>query len=153
MLRRKSPKRATISPASICVLAPDILWREAPRHGVRDRDRVYGSCFIRHIRAMGIRDRPIRPRSPWQNGYAERLIGSIRRECLDHVVVFGERHLSNLLRSYQTYYNACRTRVSLDKEAPLSRPVTVHGRYGKSNLGPPERTDSRSGVSASAQRR
>jgi transposase InsO family protein len=68
-------------------------WRDAPRYVVRDRDRVYGSEFIRRIRAMGIRDRPISARSPWQNGYAERLIGSIRRECLDQVVVFGERHL------------------------------------------------------------
>ena len=78
-------------------------WRDAPRYVVRDRDRAYGSEFIRRIRAMGIRDRPIAARSPWQNGYAERLIGSIRRECLDHVVVFGERHLRNLLHSYQKY--------------------------------------------------
>jgi Integrase core domain len=78
-------------------------WRDAPRYVVRDRDRVYGGEFIRRIRAMGIRDRPISARSPWQNGHAERLIGSIRRECLDHVVVFGERHLRNLLRSYQQY--------------------------------------------------
>jgi transposase InsO family protein len=103
-------------------------WRDAPRYVLRDRDRVYGSDFIRRIRAMGIRDRPISARSPWQNGYAERLIGSIRRECLDHVVVFGERHLHNLLRSYQKYYNECRTHLSLDKDAPLARPVTVNGR-------------------------
>jgi transposase InsO family protein len=64
-------------------------WHEAPRYIVRDRDRVYGEAFIRRLRAMGIRDRPIAPHSPWQNGYAERLIGSIRRECLDHVVVLG----------------------------------------------------------------
>jgi transposase InsO family protein len=72
-----------------------------PDYLVRDRDRVYGEAFTRRIRAMGIRDRPTAPRSPWQNGYAERLIGSIRRECLDHVIVFGERHLRQLLRSYQ----------------------------------------------------
>ena len=76
-------------------------WRNAPRYVVRDRDRVYGARFVQRVRAMGIRDRPISPRSPWQNGYAERLIGSIRRDCLDHVVVFGEPHLRNLLRSYQ----------------------------------------------------
>jgi transposase InsO family protein len=105
-----------------------IGWRDAPRYMVRDRDRVYGSDFIRRIRAMGIRDRPISARSPWQNGYAERLIGTIRRECLDHVVVFGERHLRNLLRSYQQYYNECRTHLSLDKDAPLARAVTAHGR-------------------------
>ena len=105
-----------------------IGWRDAPRYVVRDRDRVYGSDFIRRIRAMGIRDRPISARSPWQNGYAERLIGSIRNECLDHVVVFGERHLRNLLRSYQQYYNEYRTHLSLDKDAPLARAVTAHGR-------------------------
>ncbi len=72
---------------------------------------------------MGIRGRPISPRSPWQNGYAERLIGSIRRECLDHVMVFGERHLRNLLLSYQTYYNEYRTHLSLGKDAPYPRAV------------------------------
>jgi transposase InsO family protein len=107
-------------------------WRDAPRYVVRDRDHVYGSEFIRRIRAMGIRDRPISARSPWQNGHAERLIDSIRRECLDHVVVFGERHLHNLLRSYQQYYNECRTHRSLDKDAQLSRPVTANGRIAVS---------------------
>jgi transposase InsO family protein len=103
-------------------------WRDAPRYVVRDRDQAYGSDFIRRVRAMGIRDRPISARSPWQNGYAERLIGSIRSDCLDHVVVFGERHLRNLLRSYQQYYNECRTHLSLDKDAPFSRVVTAKGR-------------------------
>ena len=77
---------------------------------------------------MGIRDRPTAPRSPWQNGYAERLIGSIRRECLDHVVVFGERHLRHVLLSYMNYYNETRTHLSLDKDAPLSRTVPRAGR-------------------------
>jgi hypothetical protein len=72
-------------------------WQETPRYTIRDRDRVYGHAFVRRLRAMGIRDRPIAPRSPWQNGVAERLIGSIRRDCLDHVAVFGERHLRHLL--------------------------------------------------------
>jgi transposase InsO family protein len=80
-------------------------WKVAPRYIIRDRDAVYGDVFIRRLRAMSIRDRPTAPRSPWQNGYCERAIGSIRRECLDHVVVFGERHLRHLLRSYATYYN------------------------------------------------
>jgi transposase InsO family protein len=102
-------------------------WRDPPRYVVRDRDRAYGGEFIRRVRAMGIRDRPISASSPWQNAYAERLIGSIRRECLDHVVIFGERHLSHLLHSYQQYYNECRTHLSLDKDAPLSRAVTVYG--------------------------
>ena len=97
-------------------------WRNAPRYVVRDRDRIYGARFIQRVLAMGIRDRPISPRSPWQNGYAERL-GSIRRDCLDHVVVFGEPHLRNLLRSYQRYYNEGRTHLSLCKDAPIPRAV------------------------------
>ena len=68
-------------------------WKVAPRYIIRDRDAVYAEVFIRRLRAMSIRDRPTTPRSPWQNGYCERAIGSIRRDCLDHVVVFGERHL------------------------------------------------------------
>jgi hypothetical protein len=85
-------------------------WQQAPRYIIRDRDCVYGGgVFLRRLRAMGIRDRPIIPRSPWQNGCAERLIGSIRRDCLDHVIVLGERHLRHLLKSCQKYYNEVRT--------------------------------------------
>src|SRR6266516_3316688 len=68
-------------------------WERAPEYLIHDRDRAYGEVFTWRVRAMGIRDRPTSPRSPWQNAYAERLIGSIRRECVDHVVVLGERHL------------------------------------------------------------
>src|SRR4051794_570709 len=77
---------------------------------------------------MGIRDRPITPRSPWQNGHVERLIGSIRRECLDHVVVLGERHLRHRLANYATYYNGVRTHLALDKDSPLHRPAQTIGR-------------------------
>jgi transposase InsO family protein len=91
-------------------------------------DGVYGELLIRRLRAMGIRDRPIAPRSPWQNGHTERLFGSIRRECLDHVVVFGELHLRQLLGSYQRYYNGARTHLSLNKDAPVSRAVQAVGR-------------------------
>jgi transposase InsO family protein len=84
-------------------------WKRTPEYLVRDRDAVYGEIFIRRLRAMGIRDRPIAPRSPWQNGQAERLIGSLRRECLDHVAVFGEQHLRQLLLLYMDYYNRART--------------------------------------------
>src|ERR1017187_8234111 len=80
-------------------------WEQAPRYLIRDRDGVYGEVFIRRLRSMGIRARPTSPHSPWQNGYAERLIGSIRRECLDHVVLFGERHLRHVLLSYMKYHN------------------------------------------------
>jgi len=72
---------------------------------------------------MGIRDHPTAPRSPWQNGHAERLIGSIRRECLDHTVVFGEGHLRRILTVYTGYYNECRTHLSLDKDSPDRRPI------------------------------
>ena len=76
---------------------------------------------------MRIRDRPIAPRSPWQNGHIERLIGSIRRECLDHVVVLGEAHLRRVLRAYADYYNRARTHLALAKDAPLGRPVQTTG--------------------------
>ena len=102
-------------------------WTAAPQYMVRDRDAVYGDIFIRRLRAMGIRDRPTAARSPWQNGYSERLIGSIRRECLDNVVVFGEHHLRHLLGSYQKYYNDARTHLSLDKDAPVSRAIEAVG--------------------------
>jgi len=103
-------------------------WQQTPGYIVRDRDCVYGDIVLKRFRAMGIRDRPISPRSPWQNGYSERLIGSIRRECLDHVIVFGERHLRHLLNSYQKYYNEARTHLSLHKDAPIPRAVHTVGR-------------------------
>jgi len=78
---------------------------------------------MRRIRAMGIRDKPIAPASPWQNGFAERLIGSIRRECLDHLVILGEAHLRRILGTYACYYNNVRTHRSLDKDAPAFRPI------------------------------
>src|SRR6202021_2914091 len=102
-------------------------WEQAPRYLIRDRDRAYGEIFVRRVRSIGIRDRPTSPRSPWQNGYAERLIGSIRRECLDHVIVFSERHLRHLLLCYMKYYNGARTHLSLDKDAPVSRAVDRAG--------------------------
>jgi transposase InsO family protein len=103
-------------------------WEEGPCYLVRDRDGVYGEVFTRRVRAMGIRDRPTAPRSPWQNGHCERLIGSIRRKCLDHMVVFGERHLCRLLRTYADYYNRTRTHLSLDKDAPATRAIEPFGR-------------------------
>jgi transposase InsO family protein len=83
----------------------------------------YGPVFLQRIRAMGIRDRPIAARSPWQNAYVERLIGSIRRECLDHVIVFGEAHQRRVLRGYAAYCNVSRTHRSLNKDAPLQRAI------------------------------
>jgi transposase InsO family protein len=94
---------------------------------IRDRDRIYGVVVTPRLRAIGIRDRPMAPASPWQNGFAERLIGSIRRECMDHIVVWGEAHLRRVLRSYASYYNEIRTHRSLNKDAPVSRPVQRTG--------------------------
>ena len=76
---------------------------------------------------MGIRDKPTAPASPWQNGVVERLIGSIRRECVDHIIVLGEVHLRQILQSYARYYNDIRTHRSLDKDAPVSRPIQRTG--------------------------
>ena len=98
-------------------------WDEAPDYLIRDRDASYGQAVTRRLAAMGIRDHPTAPRSPWQNGHAERLIGSIRRECLDHTVVFGEGHLRRILAAYTGYYNECRTHLSLDKDSPDHRPI------------------------------
>jgi transposase InsO family protein len=103
-------------------------WNEAPQYLIRDRDTSYGTTVRRRLRSMGIRDRPITPRSPWQNGHVERLIGSIRRECLDHVVVLGERHLRHLLADYSAYYNGARTHLALHKDTPLHRPAQPVGR-------------------------
>jgi transposase InsO family protein len=102
-------------------------WEGAPRYMIRDRDRIYGTVVTRRLRAMGIRDKPTAPASPWQNGFAERLIGSIRRECLDHIIVLGEEHLRRILKNYVAYYNGIRTHRSLDKDAPISRPVQRTG--------------------------
>jgi transposase InsO family protein len=98
-------------------------WKEAPRYMIRDRDWIYGAVVTRRLRAMGIRDKPIAPASPWQNGFVERLIGAIRRECVDHIIVLGEMHLRRVLKSYADYYNDVRTHRSLNKDAPLTRQV------------------------------
>src|ERR1700674_2198430 len=90
-------------------------WDMAPRYMIRDRDRIYGIVVTRRLRAMGIRDKPTAPASPWQNGFVERLIGSILCECVDHIIVLSEVHLRQILQSY-----AIR---SLDKDAPVSRQI------------------------------
>jgi hypothetical protein len=104
-----------------------IPWDEAPRHLIRDRDGAFGPAYTRRIRAMEIRDHPTAPRSPWQNGHVERLIGSVRRESLDHLVVFGEAHLRGVLKAYASYYNEARTHLSLDKDAPDFRRAQKFG--------------------------
>ena len=92
------------------------------------RDAVYGEVVKRRLRGLGIRDRPIAPRSPQQDAYVERLIGSVRRECTDHVIVFGESHLRRIMSAYASYYNQARTHLALGKDAPAGRPVEQSGR-------------------------
>ncbi len=98
-------------------------WNTAPRYLLRDRDGVYGNEFRRQVASMGIEEVLTAPQSPWQNPYAERLVGSIGRELLDHVIVLGEGLLRRLLSEYAAYYAGDRTHLSLDKDAPDGRPV------------------------------
>ena len=98
-------------------------WERVPRYLLRDRDGLYGAEFSSRVQSMGICEVKTAPRSPWQNPYVERLVGTLRRECLDHVVVLNETHLRRLLRDYLTYYHFCRTHLSLEKDAPEPRPM------------------------------
>jgi transposase InsO family protein len=98
-------------------------WDGAPKYLIRDNDRAFGATFKARLRAMGIRDRPTSFRSPWQNGYVERLIGSIRRECTDHLLVFNAEQVRRILSKYASYCNEVRTHVSLAKYAPCRRPI------------------------------
>ena len=102
-------------------------WASAPAYLVRDNDRAYGHVFTSRVRAMGICDRPISPGSPWQNGHAERLIGTVRRECLDRMLIFGESHLRRVLALYAAYYNQARTHLALGKDAPLGQAIQRSG--------------------------
>ena len=95
----------------------------APSYLLRDRDQVYGERFRRRVKGLGISEVLTAPQSPWQNPFAERLIGSVRRDCLNHVVVLGERHLRRILIAYFAYYHRARTHLSLDKDAPDGRPI------------------------------
>jgi putative transposase len=105
-------------------------WDTAPRYLLRDRDGSYGAYFRNRVEAMGITEVITAPRSPWQNAYVERVIGSIRRERLDHIVIFNEYHLRRVLSSYVDYYQRTRTNLSLDKDCPDSRPIMPR-RMGK----------------------
>jgi transposase InsO family protein len=102
-------------------------WDTAPRYLLRDRDALYGQDFRKQVDAMGIAEVVSAARSPWQNAYVERVIGSIRRECLDYIVIFNERHLRRVLSTYIDYYHRTRTHLSLDKDCPDPRPVTPPG--------------------------
>jgi transposase InsO family protein len=95
-------------------------WDTAPRYLLRDRDASYGPAFRDRVRVMGIKEVVTAPRSPWQNPYVERLIGSIRRECLDHIIILNEHHLRGVLSQYFQYHHATRTHLSLDKDRNVS---------------------------------
>jgi transposase InsO family protein len=98
-------------------------WDEAPRYLLRDRDAIYGEPFQQRVGNLGIEEVKIAPRSPWQNPYCERIIGSIRRDMLDHVIVLNERHLKRLLSEYVSYYHRFRTHLSLDMDCPETRAI------------------------------
>lgn len=111
-------------------------WEETPDTLIRDNDAIYGGVFKNRLNSMGIRDGPTALRSPWQNGYAERLIGSIRRECLDHIVIRNEGHLRRVLSAYARYYNSARTHLSLEKNSPVPRRRQACGRvFSRPHLG------------------
>ena len=98
-------------------------WDTAPKYLLRDRDAIYGSQFQQRVQSMGIEDVLSAPRSPWQNAFVERVIGSIRRDCLDHVVVLNDHHLKRILTGYFNYYHRWRTHLSLGMDGPESRSV------------------------------
>jgi transposase InsO family protein len=101
-------------------------WDTAPSFLLRDRDASYGSVFSKRVAAMGVTEVVTAPRSPWQNAHVERVIGSIRRECRDHVVIFSERHLRRVLSYYVEYYHRTRTHLTLNKDCPDPRPIQPH---------------------------
>ena len=98
-------------------------YEETPKYMIRDRDAIYGEFFQQRIKNIGIKEVVIAPSSPWQNPYCERLIGSIRRECLDHMIILKENHLRCILDSYFDYYHNARTRLSLDRNSPVPRDI------------------------------
>jgi transposase InsO family protein len=102
-------------------LAEAFLWERAPRHLPRHRDASCCSVLKHRLTSLGTRDHPTAPRSSWQNGYAGRVIGSIRHECNDHTIIFGEAHLRRMLKEYAHYYNRTRKYWSLAKDSPVPR--------------------------------
>jgi transposase InsO family protein len=116
----------TDSPSAVWIgqqIVEAFPWDTAPKYMIRDRDGKYGDEFVRRMKSLGIKQVLISRQSPWQNPYVERVIGSIRRECLDHVIILSERHLRRVLRDYFGYYHGFRTHLGLEKDCPRSRPV------------------------------
>lgn len=104
-------------------LAEAFSFDTAPNYLLRDRDGIYGDRFRNRVKSLGIEEVLTAPGSPWQNPYVERIIGSIRRECLNHVIIINERHLRQRLKCYSTYYHEVRTHLSLDKQSPVPRSI------------------------------
>jgi transposase InsO family protein len=100
---------------------------DVPKYLVRDRDRIFSAFFSRRLEAIGLSEILTAPASPWQNAYAERVIGTIRRECLDHTIILGEQHLRRTIKRFVGYYNGVRTHLSLEKDAPKRRPIQSPG--------------------------
>jgi transposase InsO family protein len=98
-------------------------WDAVPRYLLRDRDRIFGDDFVKQVKAMGIKQVLSAPRSPWQRAYVERVIGTIRRECLDHLIVFNERSLHRHLQTFVDYYHRSRVHLALEKDTPEARPI------------------------------
>ncbi len=125
--RRILSVNATSSPSApwtVNQIVQALPWESAPRYLLRDRDGIYGTLFQHRVKNLGVEEVLSAPRSPWQNPYVERVIGTLRRDLLDHVVVMNERHLRRLLRAYVTdYYHSCRTHLSLGKDCPEPRAV------------------------------
>ena len=108
-------------------MAEAFPWDTAPRHLLHDHDAIYGDSFRERVRGMGMKEVLTAPRSPWQNPYAERLVGSIRRECLDHVVIFSKGSLRRILKSYGDYYLRSRAHLAFDEDPPVSHPIQPPG--------------------------
>jgi transposase InsO family protein len=104
-------------------IAEAFPWDSAPRYLLHDRDCIYGERFHQRVEEMGIREILTAPRAPWQNPYAERFIGSLRRDCLDHIIAFNESSLRRIVKAYFEYYEHSRTHLALDKDAPASRAI------------------------------
>ena len=126
--RRLTTERPVVEKEIQKNFAEAFPWTTPPKYLLRHRDGVYGNAFRKRVQRMGLEEVLIAAQSPWQNPYAERLIGSIRRECLDHVIVFSERHLMRILRDYFRYYHRWRTHQSLEMDCPQPREIHALGR-------------------------
>ena len=110
-------------------LRETFAFDETTKYVIRDNDKIFSEDFKLHIRNFGLEDTPTAPRSPWQNPFCERVIGTLRRECLDHMIILNEKHLHSVLDKYiNNYYNVSRTHMSLEKDSPVHRPVQANGK-------------------------